>query len=58
MTKMEEVLKVIEETRYQFSNQFGQMIYDTGAIVVQDPNFRHCIKGLLFQIARDHGVKI
>jgi hypothetical protein len=58
MTEMEQVLKIAEEIRYSYSNLFGQMINETGAIVLKDPNLRNSLKGLLYQIARDYDVFI
>ena len=58
MKKIEEVLTNAEMLRYTFSSPFGLIIYDSGAIVLKEPSFNDCLMGLLFQIARDHGVII
>jgi len=48
-------LKEVEELRYNFSNLWGSLLYETGAIVLIEPNFYSCLKGFLFEIAKLHG---
>ena len=56
MKELEASLKAAEELRLKYTSTFGEMIFLSGSIVLKEPNLRTSLKGLLYQIARDHGV--
>ena len=56
MNRLESILKEVEEIRYQISTSYGGMIYESGAIVLKNPDFISAIYGLLFQVSRDGNV--
>jgi len=51
-------LKEIEQLRYDISVPWGELIYESGAIVSKKPLIYHIIAGLLFQTARDSDVEV
>ena len=58
MSKFEIIFKELEEVRYNFSRSYGNMIYNSGAIVARKPSLCHAIIGLFYITARDMTVFI
>ena len=49
----EVILKEYEEARYNFTINFGNLINQSGSIVLQSPDLNNSIYGLFYQTARD-----
>jgi hypothetical protein len=56
MTQFEERIRYVEERlRCNFAYHYGNLLYETGAIVLEDHEFINCLNGFLFQAAREYG---
>jgi len=55
MEAIQHLLKEVEEIRYNFSIQWGNLIYETGAVVLVSPNFYNCLEGFLYIAAKTFG---
>ena len=51
--RAENVLREIEVMRILFVCEWGELLYNSGALTLLNPTFTNVVYGILYQIARD-----